>query len=95
MNADDLSPGQLLQLNSSLGSDLYKFLERYPDGSVTVELLFTWPRGSDAGYASDRTRVSRLTADQVFDFISPSDRLVNLYGEHLAWDRDRSSVQQG
>ena len=88
-DADDLAPGQLPQLNDRTGSTLYKFLERYPDGSVTVELLFTWPRGSDAGHAPDRTRVSQLTADQLFDFISPADRLVDLYEEHWG-DRQRS-----
>lgn len=79
MNVDELDEGQLLQINSKAGSDLYKFLGQYPDRTATVEWLFTWPRGVDSGYLPSRTQVTRLGPDQFFDFVTPSDRMVELY----------------
>lgn len=79
MNVDDIQPGQLLQINGKAGSDLYQFLELYPNGTVTIEWLFTWPRGAASGYLPSRTRVSRLSADQLLDFLEPSDRIIGLY----------------
>lgn len=86
MDVDDLNEGQLLQINSKGGSDLYKFLGQYPDGTATVEWLFTWPRGVDSGYLPERTQVTRLGPDQFFDFVTPSDRMVELYRGVAAGD---------
>ena len=86
MEIDEIQPGQLLQINRSGGSYLYKFCEQYPDGKITLEWVFTWPRTSDSGYLPDRTTVSTITADQLFDFVIPTDRLIELY-ENVASGR--------
>ena len=83
VNVDDLHPGQLLQLNSSDGSDLYKLCEVYPNGTATVEWISTWPRGADSAQLPPRTRVTRISADQLFDFIEPADRFIALYNAVL------------
>lgn len=86
MEADELQPGQLIQINRSGGSYLYKFCEQYPDGRITLEWVFTWPRTSNSGYLPSRTTVSTITADQLFDFVIPTDRLIDLY-ENVASGR--------
>ena len=88
MNADDLQPGLLIQLNGSGGSDLYKVCGTYPDGTITLEWVYAWPRGVDADYLPSRSTVKRVSADQVFDFVEPTDRLVQLYTDAL--DREAS-----
>lgn len=84
MEVDEIQPGQLLQINRSGGSYLYKFCGQYLDGKitlVTLEWVFTWPRTSDSGYLPSRTMVSTITADQLFDFVIPTDRLMALYAD--------------
>ena len=48
VDIDDLTPGQMIQINGKGGSDLYQFLELYPNGTATLEWLFTCPRGDNS-----------------------------------------------
>lgn len=94
VDVDDLSSGQLLQINGKGGSDLYRFLEQYPNGTVTVEWLFTQPRGAESGYLPARTAVTRLNPEQLFDFVEPSDALIGLYEEVATGRRTPASAEQ-
>lgn len=87
VDIDDLTPGQMIQINGKGGSDLYQFLELYPNGTATLEWLFTCPRGADSGYLPARTSVTRISPEQLFDFVEPSGALVDLYRDVAAGRR--------